>query len=144
MLAVATPSAGPPPRMPPPSTETVIQSMSVFGEGDTIARYPEQIEAMVAAGYDRLLAGARLNELRALIAPTGWQPALAMQPEELRALTVPTLLIWGEQDPLGGADVAATVAATIPHAQLELLPAGHAPWLGHPDRVADMVRDFVR
>lgn len=99
---------------------------------------------MVAAGYDPLLAGARLNELRALIAPTGWQPALAMQPEELHALTVPTLLIWGDQDPLGGGDVAATAAATIPHAQLELLPAGHAPWLGHPDRVATRIRDFVR
>lgn len=144
MLGVATPSAGPPPEMPPPSTETVIQSMSVFGEGDTIARYPEQVEAMVTAGYDQLLAGVRLTELRTLIAPTGWQPALAMRPDELHALTVPTLLIWGEQDPLGGADVAATAAATIPHAQLELLPAGHGPWLGHPDRVAAMVSTFVR
>lgn len=71
MLAVATPSAGPPPQMPPPSTETVIQCMSVFGEGDTIARYPEQLEAMVTAGYDQLLAGVRLAELRALIVPTG-------------------------------------------------------------------------
>lgn len=130
--------------MPPPSTETVVQSMSIFGEGETIARYPEQIEAMIAASYDQLLAGARLTELRALIAPTGWQPALAIRPDELHALTVPTLLIWGEQDPLGGADVAATAAATIPHAQLELLPAGHGPWLGQPDRVATMVRDFVR
>ncbi len=50
-----------------------------------------------------------------------------MRPDELQTLTVPTLLIWGEQDPLGGADVAATAAATIPHAQLELLPAGHGP-----------------
>jgi len=144
LLAVATPSAGPPPEMPPPSTETVIQSMSIFGEGETIARYPEQLEAMVAAGNDQLLAGVRLAELRALIAPNGWQPALAMRPDELQALTVPTLLVWGEQDPLGGADVARTVAATIPDAQLELLPAGHGPWLGHRDRVAAMVRDFVR
>jgi len=144
MLGVATPGAGPPPEMPPPSTESVIQSMTIFGEGDTIARYPEQLEAMVAAGYDQLLAGARLAELRALIAPTGWQPALAVRPDELRALTVPTLLIWGEQDPLGGADAAATAAATIPHARLELLPAGHGPWLGHPERVAAIVGDFVR
>jgi pimeloyl-ACP methyl ester carboxylesterase len=144
MLGVATPGAGPPPEMPPPSTESVIHSMTIFGEGDTIARYPEQLEAMVAAGYDQLLDGARLAELRALIAPTGWQPALAVRPDELRAVTVPTLLIWGEQDPLGGADAAATAAATIPHARLELLPAGHAPWLGHPERVAAIVGDFVR
>jgi pimeloyl-ACP methyl ester carboxylesterase len=144
MLAVATPNAGPPPEVPPPSTETVTQSMSIFGEGETIARYPEQLEAMVAAGNDQLLAGVRLAELRALIAPNGWQPALAMRPDELHALAVPTLLIWGEQDPLGGTDVARTVAATIPHAQLELLSAGHGPWLGHPDRVAAMVSTFVR
>ena len=143
MLGVAAPTAGPPPEMPRPSTETVIQSMSIFGEGETIARYPDQLEAMVAAGSDQLVAGVRLTELRALIAPTGWQPALAMRPDELQALTVPTLLIWGEQDPLGGADVARTAAATIPHAQLELLPAGHGPWLGHPERVATMVSDFV-
>jgi pimeloyl-ACP methyl ester carboxylesterase len=67
-----------------------------------------------------------------------------MRPDELHALTVPTLLIWGEQDPLGGADVAATAAATMPGAQLELLPAGHGPWLGHPDQVAALVGDFVR
>jgi len=144
MLAVATPTAGPAPQMPRPSTETVVQSMSIFGEGETIARYPEQIEAMVAAGYDQLLAGARLTELRALIAPTGWQPALAIPRDELHALALPTLLIWGEQDPLGGADVAATAAATMPHAQVELLPAAHAPWLGHPDRVAAIISDFVR
>jgi pimeloyl-ACP methyl ester carboxylesterase len=144
MLAVATPTVGPPPQMPPPSRETVVQSMGVFREGDTIVRYPDQIEAMVAAGNDTLAASARLTELRAAISPTGWQPTLAVRPEELQELTVPTLVIWGEHDPLGGADVARAAAATIPHAQLELLSAGHGPWLGHPDRVATMVSDFVR
>lgn len=144
MLAVATPTVGPPPQMPPPSRETVVQSMGVFREGDTIVRYPDQIEAMVAAGSDQLAASARLTELRAAISPSGWQPALVVQPEELQELTVPTLLIWGEQDPLGGADVARMAAATIPHAQLEVLSAGHGPWLGHPDRVATMVSDFLR
>jgi 2-hydroxy-6-oxonona-2,4-dienedioate hydrolase/4,5:9,10-diseco-3-hydroxy-5,9,17-trioxoandrosta-1(10),2-diene-4-oate hydrolase len=143
MLAVATPTVGPPPQMPPPSRESVVQSMGVFGEAETIVNYPDQIEAMVAAGSDQLTARTRLAELRALISPTGWQPALAVRPEELQALSVPTLLIWGEHDPLGGADVARMTAASIPHAQLELLSAGHGPWLGHPDRVATIVSDFV-
>ncbi len=144
MLAVATPTAGPPPPMPPPSRESVVQSMSVFGEAETIVQYPEQIDAMIAAGLDEIGLGARLAELRAVISPTGWQPALAMGVEELRRLTVPTLLIWGEHDPLGGADVAQDAATTIPDARLELLTAGHGPWLGHPDRVARLVSDFVR
>jgi pimeloyl-ACP methyl ester carboxylesterase len=144
MLAVATPTAGPPPPMPPPSRESVVQSMSVFGEAETIVHYPDQIDAMVAAGLDEIGLGARLAELRALISPTGWQPALAIGVEELRRLSVPTLLIWGEHDPLGGADVAQDAATTIPDARLELLPAGHGPWLGHPGRVARLVGDFVR
>jgi pimeloyl-ACP methyl ester carboxylesterase len=144
MLAVATPPVGQPPQMPPPSRETVVQSMSMMGEGDTIVNYPGQIEALVAAGYDRLASDTSLAELRAAISPTGWQPALAMRPDELEELTVPTLLIWGEHDPFGGADVARMTAATIPHALLEVVSAGHAPWLGHPDRVATMVSDFVR
>jgi len=143
MLAVATPATGSPPPMPPASRESVVQSMSVFGEAGTIAEYPEQIDAMVAAGHDDTGLGARFAELRAVIAPTGWQPALAMGVEELRRLKVPTLLIWGEHDPLGDADVAQDAATTIPNARLELLPSGHAPWLGHPDRVASLVRDFV-
>ena len=102
MLAVATPTTGPPPPMPPPSRESVVQSMSVFGEAETIAQYPEQIDAMIAAGLDEIGLDARLAELRAVISPTGWQPALAMGVEELRRLTVPTLLLWGEHDPLGG------------------------------------------
>jgi pimeloyl-ACP methyl ester carboxylesterase len=143
MLAVATPTVGPPPQMPPPSRETVVQSMGVMGEADTIVDYPDQIEALVAAGSDQLAAGTSLAELRASIAPTGWQPAQAMRPDELRELTVPTLLIWGDHDPLGGADVARITAATIPHVQLEVVSAGHAPWLGNPDRVAALVNNFV-
>lgn len=144
MLAVATPTIGPPPLMPPPSRETVVQSMSVMGEGDTIVNYPDHIEAMIAAGRDRLASGTSLAELRAAIAPSGWQSALAVRPEELQELKVPTLLIWGEHDPLGGADVARRAAGAIPGAQLEVLSAGHAPWLSHPDRVGTLVSDFVR
>ena len=144
MLAVAAPPIGQPPSMPAPSRETVVQTMGVMGEADTIVTYPDQIDALVATGSDMLASATSLGELRAMISPTGWQPGLAIRPEELRQLTVPTLLVWGENDPLGGADVARMTAATIPHALLEVLSAGHAPWLGHPDRVATMVSDFVR
>jgi hypothetical protein len=30
-----------------------------------------------------------------------------------------------------------------PSRRLSFLAAGHAPWLGHPDRVATLVSDFV-
>jgi pimeloyl-ACP methyl ester carboxylesterase len=58
-------------------------------------------------------------------------------------LAVPTLLIWGDHDPVGAVEVAQAVAGLIPDAQLELLPAGHVPWLGDPDRVAELLSRFV-
>lgn len=145
MLGVASPDTGePPPQMPPPSRESVVQSMSIFGEADTIVNYPDLVDALVVAAQDPVASGASLGELRTIITPTGWQPELEMPLDELRGLTVPTLLIWGEGDPLGGADVARTAAASIPDARFEVLAAGHAPWLGHPDRTATLVSDFVR
>ena len=67
--------------------------MRVMGEADTIVTYPDQIDALVAAGSDPLASATSLGELRAIISPTGWQPELAIRPEELRQLTIPTLLI---------------------------------------------------
>ena len=53
--------------------------------------------------------------------------------EHLRRLTVPTLMIWGEHDPIVPiADARAALAELIPDARLEVLPAGHAPQLGQP------------
>ena len=145
MLAVAAPdTGGPPPQMPTPSPETVARNMSVFGEGDTIVSYPDLIDALVAAANDPIASGASLGELRTIISPAGWQPELETPPSELEGLTMPTLLIWGDGDPLGGSEVAGTTAASIPEARLEVLAAGHAPWLGHPDRAATLVSEFVR
>jgi len=115
-----------------------------MGEKDTIVNDPDQIDAMVAAGHDPLASRVSLAELRAAISPFGFRPAMKLQPEELRQLTMPTLLIWGEHDPVGGVEVARATADTIPDAQLELLPAGHSPWLGHPELTAALIANFVR
>jgi len=120
-----------------------VKNMGGMGEKHTIVHYPDQIEALVAAGHDPLASHVSLAELRAAISPFGFRRAMRLQPGELRQLTVPTLLIWGERDPIGGADIARATADTIPDARLELLPAGHAPWLGHPDRTAALIANFV-
>jgi len=57
---------------------------------------------------------------------------------------MPTLVVWGEQEPLGSVSVAQAVTELIPHARLEVLPTGHAPWLGQPAQTAATVADFVR
>jgi pimeloyl-ACP methyl ester carboxylesterase len=59
-------------------------------------------------------------------------------------LTVPTLLVWGDPDPVGTVDAAQAVASLIPDAQLEVVAAGHAVWLGDPKRISGLLCAFPR
>jgi pimeloyl-ACP methyl ester carboxylesterase len=131
-------------RVAKPGPKMVVRMMASMGEGETIVNHPELIEALVAAGNDPVAAAANLAELRAIISPSGFRPALRIRPEELRRLRVPTLLVWGDHDPVGTVDVAGAIAGLIPSARLEVLPAGHVPWLGNLNRTAGLVSAFVR
>jgi pimeloyl-ACP methyl ester carboxylesterase len=125
-----------------PNAKMVVRLMSSMGEKDTIVRYPDLIESMVAEGNDPIASAANLAELRAGISPFG-RRSLRVHPDELRRLTMPTLLIWGDHDPVGTVEAAQTAAGLIPEAQLEVLPAGHVPYLGHPERVSELLCRFV-
>jgi pimeloyl-ACP methyl ester carboxylesterase len=118
--------------------------MSGVGEAETIVRYPELIDALVAGGNDPVAAAADLAELRAMIQPLGFRRSMRFRPADLQALSVRTLLIWGDHDPVGSVGAARAAAGLIPDARLEVLPAGHVPQLGHPERVAALVSDFAR
>jgi pimeloyl-ACP methyl ester carboxylesterase len=131
-------------RLTKPSPKLVVRMMASMGEQDTIINYPDQIEALVAAGNDPIVSQVNLAELRAAISPFGFRRSVRVQPDELRQLTVPTLLVWGDHDPIGAIEVAEATANLLPNAQLEVLLAGHAPWLGNPDRTTKLVSTFVR
>lgn len=77
----------------------VVRLMSAMGESDTIVRYPDLLEAVAAAGNDPTASAVNLAELRAVITPFGFRPSMRLHPDDLRRLTVPTLLIWGETIP---------------------------------------------
>jgi pimeloyl-ACP methyl ester carboxylesterase len=131
-------------RLTKPSPKLVVRMMASMGEQDTIVNYPDQIQALVAAGNDPVMSEVNLAELRTAISPIGFRPSLRVRPDELGQLTVPTLLVWGDHDPVGAVRVAQATAELIPNAHLEVLPAGHGPWLGNPDRTAELVSKFVR
>ena len=69
---------------------------------------------------------------------------MLLTPNELRRLDVPTLIIWGDHDPVGTVETAKAAASLIPGARLELLPGGHVPYLGNPERAAELVSSFIR
>lgn len=131
-------------RLVKPNPKMVVRMMSSMGEKDTIVRHPDLIEALVVAGKDPIASAVNLAELRAAVSPFGFRRSLRVHPDELRRLTVPTLLIWGDHDPVGAVEVAQSTAGLTPEAQLEVVPAGHAVWLGNPERVAELLFRFVR
>ena len=127
-----------------PNAKMVVRFMASMGEDDTIVRYPDLVEALVAAGRDPIAAAANHAELRAVISPLGFRRSARIHADELRRLTVPTLLIWGDHDPVGTVEAAQAAAGAVPDAQLEVLSAGHVPYLGHPQRVSELLAAFVR
>jgi pimeloyl-ACP methyl ester carboxylesterase len=131
-------------RLIKPSAKMVVRMMSSMGEGETIVRHPDLIDAIVAAGRDPIASATDLAELRAILTPLAFRRSLRVQPSELQRLTVPTLLIWGDHDPVGTVDVAHAVASVIPDAQLDVVAAGHAVWLGDPKRISGLLCAFVR
>ena len=122
----------------------VVRMMTSMGEGTSITRHPDLLESLVAGGGDPVAVAANLVELRALLSPLGPRPAMRIRPEDLRRLAMPTLLVWGDRDPIASVDTAETVARMMPDAQLEVLAAGHVPWLEHPDEVAALLSAFSR
>ncbi len=84
-------------------------------------------------------AAPRLATLR------GFDDATLLPSAVLRRVTAPTLFVWGEDDPMGGAAIARQFVSELPAAELELMAAtGHAPWMDDPDRVAAHVGAFLR
>jgi pimeloyl-ACP methyl ester carboxylesterase len=131
-------------RVVKPNARMLVRLMSSMGEKDTIVRYPDLIEALVAAGNDPMASAVNLAELRAAISSFGFRRSMRVHPDEVRRLTVPTLVLWGDHDPVGAVKVAQATATLVPNAQLEVLPAGHVPHLGNPEQVSELLSSFVR
>jgi pimeloyl-ACP methyl ester carboxylesterase len=137
-------------RLSPPSEKSLLQFARMIGEERSLAAHPDLVEFLITVGEDPLAAAADRNEVHAiltpwvLLAPSRFRRGARIASESLRRLRMPVLLIWGEREPLGGVTVARDLAALVPHARLEVVEAGHAPWLAHAERIAPMISDFAR
>jgi len=64
--------------------------------------------------------------------------------DRLGALTMPALLLWGEDDAAIPVAVGRRLAGALPNARLQTFPAcGHLPTLERPAEVAAAVRDWL-
>lgn len=106
---------------------------------------PEAIEAYAALlrhtetyRHDRALGRLFLSPHRGLHA------SMVLADEERSRIATPILFAWGEADPFGGAAIAMDFVAGFPNARLEILPAaGHAPWMGDPAPVANLIAAYL-
>ena len=137
-------------RLAPPSPKAVLRfAHHVAREKESLARHPELVDLLVAAGRDPITDRAATAEFRALVSslallsPSGWRRHGRVRPDDLRRLAIPTLVLWGERDPVGSIPVARSLTELIPQARLEVLPTGHGPWLGQPTRTAATVLEFM-
>ena len=88
------------------------------------------------------------NEIDAtprIVTMRGFNDATLLPASLLAQVTCPAYFLWGEDDPMGGSDVACQFVRHMPNAALELMSgAGHAPWMDDPDHVAERIRAFLR
>lgn len=64
---------------------------------------------------------------------------------KLKLVTVPTLLVWGENDRIVPPDVGRRLERDLPQAMLRLIPrCGHLPFEEQPDRLVDEMERFLQ
>jgi len=72
------------------------------------------------------------------------RPENFLTESELRQLTAPVLMIWGDEDPYGGPEIGRRACELLPNARLEIIPGRHAPVLDDPERCGALIDELVR
>ena len=127
----------------PTNEKTVVDMMGMVGEKETIVNYPSMIEALAASNNDPVATKATRTEYSAFLNLLGFRSKMKIRADDLAQLSMPTLVIWGTNDPVGGVDVAQAVSEAIPNCVLELMPTGHVPYFGYPKETAKLISNFV-
>lgn len=73
----------------------------------------------------------------------GVRRSAVLTTDELAALRMPVLALWGDADVFMTVPVGRASAERIPGAEFVEVAGGHAPWLNSPDAAAEAVRSFL-
>jgi pimeloyl-ACP methyl ester carboxylesterase len=100
-----------------------------LGKG-VLARWPDDLaEAGYLAARRPGFAPSVASFFRCLATPGGVRPRVTIPDAQLRRITAPVLLIWGDQDVFLTPAAAAGRVTAIRDARLVTISGGHAPWL---------------
>ncbi len=167
-IALAWPGLGDQPRDPPvrglddlvalaaaaltTPSDLIAQSMGGVVAVRLAARYPEQGRRLVlvatSGGFDPAAHDAmdwRQEYRRTYPDASRWivEPVADQGPEIFR-ITAPTLLLWGDSDPISPISVGAKLAKALPDARLRVVEGGtHDLAHDHPEVVAPWIIEHL-
>ena len=82
--------------------------------------------------------------VRAIVSREGFVPGLVPTTEEIASIATPTLMVYGDADPVGSLHTWEGFVRSMPVAELTVVPAGgHVVWLDDPARVGKVVSTFL-
>lgn len=127
-------------RLQPPSERQVEQLAKMVNEYPL----PPEVHQLILA-TERLdhFEDTFLATLTQLVRLRGSRLELSLDAEQLAGIDTPTVLIFSENDPMGGPSVGERVAAAMPNAELHIVDGGHAPWIHHADQIAPLLSAFL-
>lgn len=130
-----------------PSRESLPGGFSAMGHGKSIeaGKIPaEFFDWQTNLWTDTKTLQNDLEAVHRAVGFTGARGWIQLTGDELRTLSVPTLLLTRTDDSHGGLSVASRASELIPNCQVEILTdAGHLPWLDEPEVVAQSLRRFA-
>lgn len=125
----------------PPSPGQVEQLSKMVKEHPLV---PELVDLLVATERLPGFRSTFLATLHALLRLRGSRPEMRLTAGQLARIGQRTLIFWGEEDPFGSPDLGAQMAATMPAAELHVVPGGHAPWLRQAERIGPVAGAFLQ
>jgi pimeloyl-ACP methyl ester carboxylesterase len=139
MLATRKPEV----RQPDPPADPQRFLESIAGARAVARMSQEMIDAMFRAEQLWANGTTRLSLLRSALQMTGARAEVRLGEDDLAAVRQSVLYVWGEADTYGSPEVGEQAIQVMPDASLEILPAGHMPWLDEPKLCAEAITLFL-
>jgi pimeloyl-ACP methyl ester carboxylesterase len=128
----------------PDRTRSILRD-SGHGASLDAGRIPDEfVTWRVAVNNDTPAMRHERAMVKAVVAGSRWSPSLVFEPDELRAIHQPTLMLFGSADPVGSVDLWRRFVGMLPRGSLEVVDgAGHMPWFDQPALVAGLLERFI-
>lgn len=126
------------------SEEGIVDQMEMFGEAEMIQEYPSLIKAIAAQQQTPRAHDVTLSEIQGTqtLRGRGHSASIRLGEDEVMEMQQPTLVIWGDHEPVGGREAVRDVVERIPEGRFETVDGGHFPWLGRPEACADLILEL--